>query len=296
MEDGKIMAASTNIQKELLKAQQSERTEFETYKRLALQTKNKENKTLLLHIAEDEKKHYAFWKKYTKRDISANWFKVYIYVFLSRIFGLVFAVSLMEKKEECSQLDCKKLLQHIPHLEKIIKNERKHEKELLKLINEERQKYIGSIVLGISDALVELTGALAGLTFALQNTRLIALAGLITGIAASLSMASSEYQSTKAERTKRKPLTAAFYTGLVYFLTVMVLVVPFLILKAPFLSLFFTLASALLIIGIFTYYVSVTQKISFRKRFIEMAAICMSVAALSFILGYILRIFFGLGI
>lgn len=288
------MVPSTNIQKELLKAQQSEVTEYETYRRLAVQTNNTANRSLLLHIAEDEKKHYHFWKKFTKRNVSANWFKVYFYIFLSRIFGLVFAVSLMEKKEECSQLDCKKLLPHIPHLEKILQNERKHERELLKLINEERQKYIGSIVLGISDALVELTGALAGLTFALQNTRLIALAGLVTGIAASLSMASSEYQSTKAERTKRKPLTAAFYTGLVYFLTVLVLVSPFILFSNVLLSLLFTVGSALCIIAIFTYYVSVTQKISFRKRFIEMAVISLSVAALSFILGYVLRIFFGL--
>jgi len=286
----------SDLQKELLKAQQSERTEWETYTRLAAQTTHKENKSLLLHIAEDEKKHYEFWKKYTKQDISAHWLKVYTYVFLARVFGLVFAVGLMEKKEECSQLDCKKLLQHIPHVDKILKNERKHEKELLKLIHEERQKYIGSIVLGISDALVELTGALAGLTFALQNTKLIALAGLVTGIAASLSMASSEYQSTKVERTKRKPLTAAFYTGLVYFLTVMVLVFPFLVLSVPFLSLLFTLVFALIIIGVFTYYVSITQKLSFRKRFLEMASICLSVAALSFVLGYLLRIFFGLEI
>jgi VIT1/CCC1 family predicted Fe2+/Mn2+ transporter len=46
---------------------------------------------------------------------------------------------------------------------------------------------------------VELTGALSGLTLAFRNTRLIAMAGLITGIAASLSMAGSEYLATKSE-------------------------------------------------------------------------------------------------
>ena len=44
------------------------------------------------------------------------------------------------------------------------------------------------MVLGMNDAMVEMTGTLAGLTLAMQNTRLIALSGLITGIAATLSM------------------------------------------------------------------------------------------------------------
>ena len=52
---------------------------------------------------------------------------------------------------------------------------------------------MGSVVLGLNDALVEFVGMLAGLTFALQNTQIIAVAGLITGVAASLSMGSSEY-------------------------------------------------------------------------------------------------------
>lgn len=63
------------------------------------------------------------------------------------------------------------------------------------MIKEEKIGYVGSMVLGLNDALVELTGVLAGLTFTLQNTRLIGTAGLITGVAAALSMASSEYLS-----------------------------------------------------------------------------------------------------
>ena len=47
------------------------------------------------------------------------------------------------------------------------------------------------MVLGLNDALVELTGTIAGLTFVLTNTTLIAMAGIITGIAATLSMAAS---------------------------------------------------------------------------------------------------------
>src|SRR3989304_527579 len=66
-----------------------------------------------------------------------------------------------------------------------------HEEKLIDMLDEERLQYAGSVVLGLNDALVELTGALAGLTLALQNVKLIALSGLIPGIAASMSMAES---------------------------------------------------------------------------------------------------------
>ena len=75
----------------------------------------------------------------------------------------------------------------------MLANEANHERELIAMIDEERLKYVGSVVLGLNDALVEFTGTLAGLTFAIQNSQIIAVAGLITGVAASLSMAASEY-------------------------------------------------------------------------------------------------------
>ncbi|MDI6704563.1 MAG: VIT1/CCC1 transporter family protein [bacterium] len=82
------------------------------------------------------------------------------------------------------------------------------------------------MVLGLNDALVELTGALAGFTFALQNTRVVAMAGLITGVAASLSMTTSEYLSTKSEGGAKSPFKASVYTGSAYVLTVMFLIFP----------------------------------------------------------------------
>jgi len=98
------------------------------------------------------------------------------------------------------------------------------------MIDEERLRYVGSMVLGLNDALVELTGALAGLTLALQNTRLVAMTGLITGVAGSLSMAASEYLSTKSEGGVKEPFRASVYTGFAYVLTVIFLILPYLLL------------------------------------------------------------------
>ena len=105
----------------------------------------------------------------------------------------------MEKGEEKAQTTYEKISKTIPDAKDIVEDEDEHERQLLDLIDEERLRYVGSMVLGLNDALVELTGALAGFTLALQNTRIVAMTGLITGVAASLSMATSEYLSTKSE-------------------------------------------------------------------------------------------------
>jgi VIT1/CCC1 family predicted Fe2+/Mn2+ transporter len=164
------------------------------------------------------------------------------------------------------------------------------------MIDEERLKYIGSVVLGLNDALVELTGTLAGLTFALQNARLVAVAGLITGIAAALSMAASEYLSTKTEGGEKNPLRASIYTGITYIFAVSVLIFPFLIFKNPYFSLGWALTGAIILILLFTFYFSVVREVSFKRRFGEMLAICLGVATLSFLIGLLVRQFLGINI
>jgi VIT1/CCC1 family predicted Fe2+/Mn2+ transporter len=149
------------------------------------------------------------------------------------------------------------------------------------------------MVLGLNDALVELTGALAGFTFALQNATLIALTGSITGFAAALSMGASEYLSTKTEETDKNPLTASMYTSTAYILTVVVLILPYILLRNPFLSLGITLLCAILIIAVFNFYISVAKDECFRSRFLEMSGLSLGVALLSFTVGFLLRIFIG---
>ena len=161
---------------------------------------------------------------------------------------------------------------------------------MVSLIDEERLRYVGSIVLGLNDALVELTGALAGLTFAFQNTRLTALAGLITGIAASLSMATSEYLATKSDLDSKSPFKAAIYTGAAYVITVLFLIFPYFVFTNSLLCLGLTLLNAVIVIFIFTFYISVAKEYSFKKRFLEMVFISLGIAALTFAIGFVIRI------
>ena len=277
--------------------QRIELTEYHIYKYLAKSIKDPENSRILDQIAEDELRHAEDWKKYTQRDIKPNRWDIFKYTLISRLFGFTFGIKLMERGEEKAQANYGQLKGKIPEIDNWIHEEEIHEQKLLAMLDEERLRYAGSVVLGLNDALVELTGALAGLTLALQNGRLIALSGLITGIAASLSMAASEYLSTRSEDTDKHPVRAAIYTGIAYVITVALLVLPYLIMPDYFyLDLAISLTTGVLIIAIFNYYISVAKDEPFKKSFFEMAGLSLSVAAFSFIIGYFIRQWLGVEI
>ena len=290
------MTITDEIRQKLLVFQKNEITESHVYTILAKRVDSFENQRLLEKIAADELRHYYEWRVYTQQDVAPDRFSIWKYSLISRIFGFTFGVKLMERGEEDAQDSYEQLVDVIPEAERIMMEENQHETELLQLLDEERLRYTGSIVLGLNDALVELTGALAGLTLALQDTKLIALTGSITGIAAALSMAASEYLSTKAEGTSKNPVRASIYTGVAYIITVLFLILPYLFLKNYFLCLALTLIGAVLIIALFNYYISVAQDQPFKKRFLEMAGLSLSVAAFSFLVGFLLRKFFGIDI
>ena len=201
----------------------------------------------------------------------------------------------MEKGEELTQVNYEKISQDLPEVKKLIKDEDEHEQSLIEMINEEKLEYIGSMVLGLNDALVELTGALAGFTLALGDTRLIALTGGIMGIAASLSMATSGYLSARADG-KKNPLKSSIYTGMAYVLTVVILIAPYLLSENPYIALGITLASVILIILLFTFYTSVAKNIPFKQRFLEMVGISLGVAIFTFGIGYAVRVSWGIEI
>lgn len=287
---------SQQVLEKIILAQENEITEADIYRNIAKNTKDKKNRDVLIKIAEEEELHYKYWKNITKQEIKPNQWKIWKYSLIAKILGLTFAVKLMEEGEKTAQIDYEEIIKEIPEAKKIQEDEDRHELELIELIEEERLEYMSSVVLGLNDALVELTGALAGLTLALQNPKLIAVVGLITGISASLSMASSEYLSTKEEDGKKNPIKAAIYTGIVYIVTVILLITPYLIFNNLYFSLFCMLVIAIAIIFVFTYYLAVAKSVSFKKNFLEMAGLSLGVATFSFILGYLIREVFGIEI
>lgn len=287
---------SPQTRSQLIAAQRGEITEYHIYTKLAQQTRDPENKKVLNHIASDELKHYKLWEAYTQTTVTPNKWEVFKFYWISKLFGLTFGLKLMEKGEEKAQINYGLIASEVPEAVMVAEDENQHEKELLGLIQEEHLKYMGSIVLGLNDALVEILGTLAGLTFALQNTRLVALAGIITGIAGALSMSSSEYLSNRAEEKHDLAIKSAVFTGIAYVIAVIFLVAPYLIFTSPFVALVAALFDSILVVFLFTYYISVANDQPFRKRFLEMVILSSVVGLVSFGLGYIVRVLFHIDV
>ena len=278
----------------LLKLQRMEATEAEVYRRLARMQKDEVNRSILEGISLEEERHEAVIAGMTGEKVLPDMRKVRRQIMLARLFGFTFSVKMMESTEHDAAAEYREL-----GLDDIADEEEAHEENMIGMLDEERLRYSGSVVLGMSDALVELTGALAGLTFALQSLNLVALAGLVTGISAAFSMGASEYLSSRAEKKSESAVKAAFFTWISYLITVLMLVSPYFLfssgspdfqgLEPHIQALICTFIIGLLIVAVFNFYVSVVEGVSFRSRFIEMAAILGVVSLISYGIGIALR-------
>lgn len=276
----------------------NELTESEIYSRLAVLQKNEKNRKILESIARDEAAHALMIEEILDEKGTVKKFKAARVVLNARVFGLTFALKLMEKGENAASKTYKSVTCDFPQLAKIAEDEDRHESELIGILDDERLRNMGSIVLGLNDALVELTGALAGFTFALAEPVKIAKTGLITGLAAAMSMAASAFLSARADSCANGEDSqessscagkAALYTGIAYVITVFLLIAPYFVFSNVTCALVAMLACALGIIAFFNFYLSVARDSSFKRGFFEMAGISTAVALISYVIGYFLK-------
>jgi VIT1/CCC1 family predicted Fe2+/Mn2+ transporter len=289
------MELSPGVYKKLRSFQKTELNDSLLYESIARRQKDESNKTVLLSLAKSERTHYEVLKSYTGKAIRPNRLLLYVQIFLCRVFGATFTLKFLEKIEYAGVENYRPLIKEIPEIPAIIADEEEHEGRLMAMIDEERLHYAGAMVLGLNDALVELTGTIAGLTFALASTRLTALSGIITGISATLSMAASNYLAERADGNQ-KALKSSAYTGMAYLVTVALMVLPYLLMPDTMYVAAFAvmLAIVALIIFLFNFYLAVAQSLSFWRRFGEMALISLSVAAVSFGIGLLAKSLLGI--
>lgn len=279
------------------KMQKNELTESIIYKKIAKFAKGDNNKETLLRLSSEEEAHAKVWQSYTSEDVKPNKLKIFKYTMIARLFGFTFAVKLMEHGELDAQKEYESIANEVPESTRIQEQEKEHEEALLQMLDEEKLQYVGSMVLGMNDALVELTGALAGFTFAMQDTKLIALAGLIIGISATFSMAASEFLSARQEG-RSDAFKSCLYTGTAYLATVALLVMPYLILGSGLylIALAWMLAMVIAEIAIFSFYISVAKDEKFKPKFLEMSIISIGVAVLSFGVSIAAKAFLGIDV
>jgi VIT1/CCC1 family predicted Fe2+/Mn2+ transporter len=283
------------LAKRLLERQREEVTGSKIYANLARVVSEPKNKEVLKKIAAVERSHYDFWKRLTNKDVAPSRLKVFFLTWIARIFGLSFGIKLIERVEESNMRALIELKAGIPEIGRKIQEEEEFEHALLGLIEEDRLKYTSDIILGLSDALIELTGVLAGLTLALGNPKTIASVALITGLAASMSMTAWQYLSAREEEGKYA-VKSGLLTGFAYVLTVAMLIFPFFVLTNPFVSLGLSFALVVLIVAAFAFYTSLAQDLPFKRRFLEMCTVCLSVAVLNFGIGKAVNHYIGVEI
>jgi len=277
------------MMQEMLRAQRNEITEHSIYTKLAQLTRTPHNRDVLERIAADEMKHYQLWRTLTHQEMKPDRLLYWSYLITAWIFGLTFSIKYMERGEASAKHSYATLGASLPTASEIAREEEEHELALIAMIDEERLRYLGSVVLGLNDALIELTGSLAGFSLALQKADLVGVVGLIMGVSASLSMAASQYVSTQQEDPGKAPARSAVYTGIAYLITVILLVTPYFLQLDVYEALGMALAVALGVILAFSYYVSVARDQPFGKRLTEMVVVTFGVAAFSFIIGLLVR-------
>ncbi|HBG75795.1 VIT1/CCC1 transporter family protein [Eubacteriales bacterium mix99] len=265
------------------------------YERIARLTKEESEWETLQTISREESRHAATFAKYTGCKLKPRHFWLFWNILAARILGYTFIIQKLENGEDQAIEFYRENINAIPELKQILEDEEHHEQELLDMLDEERLHYLGDMVLGMNDALVELTGSLAGYTLAMQNTHVIAMAGLITGVSATLSMAASGYLSSR-EAGQKDAAKSATYTGTAYLVTVALLIIPYLILPSGsyLWALGITLLIAVTIIAGFNYYISIAKGRPFRRNFLVMAGISLGVATISFVVGLLVKNVLGI--
>ena len=154
--------------KNLLTLQRDETTLCEVYRRLAGLEKDPVRRRTLLRIMQDERRHCEVLRG---RTVAPDPKRVWWYVGMVRVLGRAFVVRQMEQCEKGTEASYSRYPEREEFV-RIASEERRHGEELTTLAGGMRLCYISSVVLGLNDALVEFTGALAGFTLALNEWRL----------------------------------------------------------------------------------------------------------------------------
>lgn len=148
-----------------------------------------------------------------------------------------------------------------------------------------------AIVLGMHDALVSQTGIITGLTFALADTKLIIMTGIISAVADGLSMMTSNYLAERERTEFKHALIAGIYTGVAYLGTSALLMIPFFVTDDVSRALIASFAVAIIIIFLFNICMARGGTRNFWHRFFEMLCICISVSIIAFLIGEIAKKF-----
>jgi VIT1/CCC1 family predicted Fe2+/Mn2+ transporter len=267
-----------------------ELTDSMIYRALAEREPDPARRRLLETLAEQEHRHYLFWRRLAGGDCGRPPRpRVSLLAVSYRLLGPVFTLRLLERGEESTIERYKRVLPLLApgdreRLEEIIREEEEHEERLLQELRDARVKYLGYVALGLADAIVEVTGVHAGFLGATSSTIVAGVAGLIVGFSAALSMAGAAYLQAK-HGGEESPGVSALVTGLSYIFSVVVLALPYFLTHAMLPAFVASTAAGLALTGAFTYYSAVVQAKAFLREYAESAGLLLATALGSYLFG-----------
>ncbi|PKL92059.1 MAG: rubrerythrin family protein [Candidatus Goldiibacteriota bacterium HGW-Goldbacteria-1] len=276
----------------ILLYQKNEITESIVYGLMAGRAKGK-NREVLTKISKDEMTHYNYFKKITGTDTKPDRLRIFIYTVTAALFGMTFSVKMMENGEVKAEHNYENAEDSLPGIRKIINDEVKHEEALVKQLEEDAVEHMGSMILAVNNSIQEITGIVVGLTFALANSIMVGKTALVSGVAATLAMAASEYLSQKTDIGDKKALKAAIYAGTVYIFVTAAIVTPFFLVANHLAALSYSLCAVAVILTAFTFYMSVVKNTDYKKAFLEVSGITAVVIGMSLAVGMLIKHIFG---
>jgi VIT1/CCC1 family predicted Fe2+/Mn2+ transporter len=163
-------------------------------------------------------------------------------------------------------------------------SEESQEDLLIGKIQENRVKYMSFIVLGLADAVVEISGIHAGSLGIYGQTQLAGLAGIIAGMAASIAMGTAAYAQAK-QGFEGSAKWSAIYTGVSYMITAIFLALPYFLTKNMVGALATSLVIGVALVAAMTFYDTVISARHFKRQFGEIAGIILAASLALFIIG-----------
>jgi len=245
---------------------------------------------VLQNLSATEQRHFEFWRRYVPgEEPKLAKLKLYWVLFLRKFFGLTFATRYLDRHETNVVKEYQGLARLIPDADKpaygeMVADEKEHEKAFAMKVESSAVRYIAFVVLGLADALVEISGIHAGWLGLFEKTEIAGLAGVVAGGAASLAMASAAFAQAK-QGFSGSARQSAVYTGVSYFITAIILATPYFLTSSMLLALGSSLTLAVAILAVTTWYSTVIQQKPFFRDFVEILAILFGTTILVFLLG-----------
>ena len=245
---------------------------------------------VLKQLSATEGKHSEFWSRYAPDEKpKLNRMKVLWILFLRRVLGLTFASRYLDRHELSVVKEYQEVAGMIPRddkaaFEEMVADEVQHEQEFAQKVESTAVRYISFVVLGLADALVEISGIHAGSLGIYNKTELAGLAGITAGAAASLAMASAAFAQAK-QGFHGSARLSALYTGVSYFVSAVLLATPYFLTASVIYALASSLVIAVAMLALTTYYSTVIANKPFARDFLEILGILLGATVALYFFG-----------